>query len=94
MIDASAYLGNIATASAVSRPKAASKDRRTIDETFMRAAAAGDVAGVVGAAATKDGIICEGGFGKANVETGSLIGMDTVFWLLSMTKAFTATAWS
>ena len=34
----------------------------------------------------------DGTFGKANTVTGATMRADTVFWLLSMTKAFTATA--
>lgn len=44
------------------------------------------------ALATPRGVIYEGTFGAANDETGAPMTTDTVFWLLSMTKAFTATA--
>ncbi|TIU40282.1 MAG: beta-lactamase family protein, partial [Mesorhizobium sp.] len=50
------------------------------------------VAGVIAVAATRKGMVYEGAFGKANVATGAPMTLDTVFWLLSMTKAFTATA--
>jgi methyl acetate hydrolase len=39
---------------------------------------------------TRRGIVCEDSFGKANVATGSPMTPDLVFWLPSMTKAFTA----
>jgi methyl acetate hydrolase len=41
---------------------------------------------------TPGGSVYEGAFGKANVEAGTPMALDTVFWLLSMTKTFTATA--
>src|ERR1700676_2407952 len=37
-------------------------------------------------------MVYEGAFGKANAATSAPMTLDTVFWLLSMTKAFTATA--
>jgi methyl acetate hydrolase len=52
----------------------------------------GAVLGVAAMGATSDGVVYDGAFGKANVETGAPMRDDTVFWLLSMTKAFTATA--
>lgn len=51
-----------------------------------------DVAGVVALAATSKGLVYEGTFGTSNVASGAPTNVDTVFWLLSMTKAFTATA--
>ncbi|MBS7533331.1 beta-lactamase family protein [Ancylobacter sonchi] len=51
-----------------------------------------DVAGVVAMAATRKGLVYEGTFGTSNAATGAPMTVDTVFWLLSMTKAFTATA--
>jgi methyl acetate hydrolase len=63
-----------------------------IDGVMRKAVEVGSVAGVVAVAASAEGIICEGAFGKADVRTGSPMTIDTVFWLLSMTKALTATA--
>jgi CubicO group peptidase (beta-lactamase class C family) len=42
--------------------------------------------------ATEKGVVYEGAFGRADINAGSKISPDTVFWLLSMTKAITATA--
>src|ERR1700687_2890229 len=42
--------------------------------------------------ATQRGVIYEGAFGHVNLQTGAAMTPDTVFWLLSMTKAITATA--
>jgi methyl acetate hydrolase len=39
-----------------------------------------------------NGLIYRGAFGKADAHAGTPMLLDTVFWLLSMTKAFTATA--
>lgn len=63
-----------------------------IDRSLQEAVADGSVAGVVAAGANDSGIVYEGVAGHANPATGSAMTMDTVFWLLSMTKAFTATA--
>lgn len=49
----------------------------------------GDVPGVVAAAATADGAIFEGGYGKRDLNTGEAMDADTVVWIASMTKAVT-----
>ena len=63
-----------------------------VDKALHRAVADGDVAGVVAIGATPNGIAFEGASGKANIHQGTSMATDTVFWLLSMTKAITATA--
>jgi CubicO group peptidase (beta-lactamase class C family) len=63
-----------------------------IDHALQQAVAKRTVAGVVAMGATREGIVYEGSFGGANIDTGSVMSPDTVFWLLSMTKAITATA--
>ncbi|MBZ9758152.1 beta-lactamase family protein [Mesorhizobium sp. ESP6-5] len=63
-----------------------------IDAALGEAVANRNVLGVAAMAATPDGIVYDGAFGDANVATGAPMRNDTVFWLLSMTKAFTATA--
>jgi methyl acetate hydrolase len=63
-----------------------------IDAALDAAVSIGAVLGVAAMAATPEGIVYDGAFGKANAETGASMRNDTVFWLLSMTKAFTATA--
>jgi methyl acetate hydrolase len=65
---------------------------RTIDTALDLAVKNGDVSGVVAMAADRHGLIYEGTAGLANQQTHSPMAEDTVFWMLSMTKAFTATA--
>src|SRR3984893_17984990 len=64
----------------------------TIDLSLRQAVDNGTVAGVVEMGATQRGLIYEGAFGHANPQAGTAMTPDTVFWLLSMTKAITATA--
>ncbi|MGY6126430.1 serine hydrolase domain-containing protein [Paraburkholderia strydomiana] len=64
----------------------------SIDQCLQRAVDDGTVAGVVAMGATDRGLVYEGACGRANARTGEAISPDTVFWLLSMTKAITATA--
>jgi CubicO group peptidase (beta-lactamase class C family) len=63
-----------------------------IDRSLRQAVDNETVAGVVAMAATRKGIVYEGSFGGANVDTGSAMSPDAVFWLLSMTKGITAAA--
>jgi CubicO group peptidase (beta-lactamase class C family) len=63
-----------------------------VDHVLRQAADSKTVAGVVALGATEKGVVYEGAFGKADINAGSRISPDTVFWLLSMTKAITATA--
>lgn len=74
------------------KPQARSGNFKSIDMAMEQAVRDGTVAGVVATAAGPDSMIYEGAFGKANTVTGAMMRPDTVFWLLSMTKAFTATA--
>ncbi|ANN72673.1 serine hydrolase domain-containing protein [Bordetella bronchialis] len=62
----------------------------SIDQHLQRAVEDGTVAGVVAMAATDRGVVYEGARGQGS--PGADIGPDTIFWLLSMTKAITATA--
>src|SRR5882724_12018923 len=64
----------------------------SIDHALQRAIDSKTVAGVVAMGATDKGIVYEGAFGKSNMNAGSTMSSDTVFWLLSMTKAITTTA--
>lgn len=73
-------------------PQAPSGNFKSIDMAMEQAVRDGIVAGVVATAAGPDSMIYEGTFGKASTATGATMRADTVFWLLSMTKAFTATA--
>ena len=73
-------------------PAGSSVRFKAIDAALRAGVARSDVAGVIAIAGTPSGVIYEGAFGKANVTTRAPMTRDTVFWLLSMTKAFTATA--
>src|SRR5579872_1155418 len=64
-------------------------DTNRIAGGLRRAAESGDVPGVVAAAATADGIIFEGAFGKRSLATGAPMTADTVVLIASMTKAVT-----
>jgi methyl acetate hydrolase len=63
-----------------------SKKFGSIDAALRTAVEIRAVAGVVAAGATPKGVVYEGAFGQANVEAGTPMAPDTVFWLLSMTK--------
>jgi len=65
---------------------------RSIDEALQRGVASGTVAGVVALAADSRGVLYEGAYGKRDLAGAAGMTQDTVFWLLSMTKAITATA--
>ncbi|HLI80341.1 MAG TPA: serine hydrolase domain-containing protein [Candidatus Binataceae bacterium] len=64
-------------------------DTNRIAGGLRRAAESGDVPGVVAAAATADGVIFEGAFGKRSLATGAPMTADTVVLIASMTKAVT-----
>src|SRR5689334_4504489 len=64
-------------------------DTSRIADSLRRAAESGDIPGVVAAAATADGVIFEGGYGKRNLDTNEPMTADTVVWIASMTKAVT-----
>jgi CubicO group peptidase (beta-lactamase class C family) len=63
-----------------------------VDGALRRAVANGTVAGVVAMGTTPQGIIYEGAAGSATPQAGTPVTPDSVFWLLSMTKAITAVA--
>lgn len=63
-----------------------------IDRVLREASERGDVPGVVATAATRDGILYEGAFGRRALPHGAAMTPDTVFWIASMTKAITSTA--
>lgn len=73
-------------------PAGSSVHLKAVDDALLGGVSRNDVAGVIAVAATPKGVVYEGAFGKANVATGAPMTLDTVFWLLSMIKAFTATA--
>jgi methyl acetate hydrolase len=63
-----------------------------IDQVLKAAIDRGDVPGVVAMAATRDGPIYEGSFGRRALPDGAAMTADSVFWIASMTKAITSTA--
>jgi methyl acetate hydrolase len=63
-----------------------------IDKILERAAAAGDVPGVVAMATDRDGTIYQGAFGKRVLGQPAGMSLDTVAWIASMTKAITGAA--
>ena len=63
-----------------------------VDELLKAATDRGDVPGVVAMAATREGPVYQGAFGRRALPDGSAMTADTVFWIASMTKAITSTA--
>ena len=63
-----------------------------VDEVLKAATERGEVPGVVAMAASRDGPIYEGAFGRRVLPDGAAMTVDTVFWIASMTKAITSTA--
>jgi methyl acetate hydrolase len=63
-----------------------------IDDVLRSAIDRGDVPGVVATAATRDGVVYQGAFGRRALPDGASMSTDTVFWIASMTKAITSTA--
>lgn len=62
------------------------------DEPLRAAVARGDAAGVVAMAADRSGVIYQGAFGVADLETGRPLQIDALFRIASMTKAITSVA--
>jgi methyl acetate hydrolase len=62
---------------------------QALSDLLKRATDAGDVPGVVVAAATADGPIFEGASGVRDTTSGTPMTTDTVVWIASMTKAVT-----
>jgi len=85
-----------ATIAALPAPVRARRSERgpfkSVDEALAQAVSSGTVAGVVALAADSRGVIFEGATGKRDLAGAGVMTQDTVFWLLSMTKAITATA--
>jgi CubicO group peptidase (beta-lactamase class C family) len=63
-----------------------------IDRVLTTAIDRGDVPGAVAMAATADGVVYEGAFGRRALPDGAAMTADSVFWIASMTKAITSTA--
>ncbi len=65
---------------------------QAIDAVLRQAAVAGEVPGVVAVAATDQGVIYEGAFGKRELGRDVAMTPDTVGYIASMTKALTSAA--
>src|SRR6516225_2126187 len=63
-----------------------------VDQLLKTATDRGDVPGVVAMAATREGPVYRGAFGRRALPNGPAMVDDTVFWIASMTKAITSTA--
>lgn len=61
-----------------------------MDELLESAVAGGAVPGIVAVVTTPDGPIYEGAAGTLSVDGGVPVGPDTMFRIMSMTKAFTS----
>jgi methyl acetate hydrolase len=92
LLAAGAALGTMASWPAMALPSKRSGNFKSIDAALRGAVDSGVVLGAAAMGVTPGGSVYEGAFGKANTEAGTPMTLDTVFWLLSMTKTFTATA--
>src|SRR3979411_397145 len=63
-----------------------------VDSVLRAAIDRGDVPGVVAMAATREGPVYQGAFGRRALPDGPSMTADSVFWIASMTKAITSTA--
>jgi CubicO group peptidase (beta-lactamase class C family) len=65
---------------------------QAIDRVLHQAVHTNAVPGVVAMAATEQGVVYEGAFGKREFGKDAAMTSDTVVWIASMTKAITAAA--
>jgi methyl acetate hydrolase len=63
-----------------------------IDAVLSRAVETGEVPGVVAMAATQNGVLYEGAFGRRDLAHGPEMTLDSIFRIASMTKAVTSVA--
>ena len=71
----------------IRRKGATMVNTKSIDEVLSRATEAKEVPGVVAVAATDQGAVYEGAFGKRELGKDAPMTLDTVVWIASMTKA-------
>ena len=64
----------------------------SIDKLFTQATESKAMPGIVAVAATDNGIVYEGAFGKRELGKDAAMSVDSVVWIASMTKAITGTA--
>jgi CubicO group peptidase (beta-lactamase class C family) len=65
---------------------------KSIDVAFSQAVESKAMPGIVAVAATDNGVVYEGAFGKRELGKDAPMTLDTVVWIASMTKAITAAA--
>jgi CubicO group peptidase (beta-lactamase class C family) len=65
---------------------------KSLDAVFTQAVDSKRMPGIVAMAATDRGPLYEGAFGARKIGAAASMGLDTVVWIASMTKALTATA--
>ena len=65
---------------------------KSLDQILSRAVESKAMPGIVAAAATDQGTLYEGAFGKRELGKEAPMAPDTVVWIASMTKAITAAA--
>ncbi len=94
MIGSRAILLTLATAAAILSAACGSEsaDTSDIDSILEAAVESGEVPGVVAMAATSDGVIYQGAFGKRYVAADEDMTLNTVFRIASMTKPVTSVA--
>jgi methyl acetate hydrolase len=63
-----------------------------IDSVLAAAVSGGKIAGLVAAAADRDGVVYQAAFGRRDISLPQRMATDSVFRIASMTKAITATA--
>lgn len=63
-----------------------------IDSVLAKAVANGVVPGIVAVAASSDGVLYEGAFGKSDIANDAAMTIDAIFRIASMTKAVTSVA--
>src|SRR5207248_10384672 len=65
---------------------------KSLDQILSQAVESKAMPGIVAAAATDQGTLYEGAFGKRELGKEAPMAPDTVVWIASMTKAITAAA--
>jgi CubicO group peptidase (beta-lactamase class C family) len=66
--------------------------KKELDAVFSRAVDSKAMPGLVAMAANDGGVVYQGAFGTRELGKAAPMGLDTVVWIASMTKAITATA--
>src|SRR5690349_20899245 len=92
ILKTAAALTAVAAFPATAGRAATPQSNAQIDAVLRRATQAGEVPGVVAAAATDKGVFYEGAFGTLDLTKGPQMTADTLFRLASMTKAVTSVA--